>query len=253
VSRLDDIVASKREEVLRMRRSMDEQRAWAADLRRAAGAPLGLIAEVKFKSPSAGELSRALGPKERAMAYARAGATMVSVLCDRPFFDGSWDDLAAVRAATDKPVLAKEFVVDEAQIDMAARQRAHAVLLIARIVTPARLAALAERARSVGVEPLVEVVDEAEVAAALAAGALLVGVNARDLDTLAIDPARAARVLAAIPEGRVAIHLSGLKTPADVREIARGRADLALVGEALMRQDDPEPLLRELVRAAGGL
>jgi indole-3-glycerol phosphate synthase len=224
-------------------------------LRRGKGAPLRLIAEVKLRSPSAGSLSRALSPAMRAGAYAEAGAAMVSVLCDEQFFDGSWGDLAACRAYLDGagssvPLLAKEFVIDERQIEEARDRGADAVLLIARIVSRARLVDLADAARVLGVEPLIEVVDEGEVEAAIEARGRVIGVNVRDLDTLHMDAARAARVLDAIPPDVVAIHLSGLRSAADVALLARHRADAALVGEALMRQDDPRALLAAMVRDA---
>jgi indole-3-glycerol phosphate synthase len=225
-----------------------------ATLRRGPKTPLRLLAEIKFKSPSAGELNQVLRPGVRAVAYARAGANVVSVLCDGPFFGGSFDHVAEARAALDAagfgvPVLAKEFVLAEVQLDWARAHGADAVLLIARIVDAKSLRALVAGARARGLEPLVEVVDEAELATALEGGATLLGVNARDLDTLAVDAARTARVLAAIPPDCVAIHLSGLRTPADIRLLARSRADGALVGEALMRLADPEPFIRELVLA----
>jgi indole-3-glycerol phosphate synthase len=218
--------------------------------------PLRLITEIKRRSPSAGALSTALSVEDRAIAYARAGASMISVLCDSGFFDGSWDHVTAARRALDAagletPLLAKEFVVDERQVEEAALRGASSVLLIARIVDHAHLGALVARARALGLEPLVEVVTEDELAAALDADAKVIGVNARDLDTLVMDAARAARVLGAIPNDRVALHLSGLKGPEDVAAVARGRADAALMGEALMRLDDPVPLLESMVRAAG--
>jgi len=260
---LADIVAAKRREVEELRARPRPRTAAAARvahdvlaaLRRPAGAPLRLVAEVKLRSPSAGALSRALAPEDRALAYARGGAAMVSVLCDRAFFGGGWEHLAAARRRLDEaapatPLLAKEFVVDARQIQEARDCGADAVLLIARIVDAAALGALAAAARAEGLEPLFEVVDEAELDAALAAGARLVGVNARDLDTLAMDPARTARVLAAVPAGVVAVHLSGLRGAADVARAAAGRSDAALVGEALMRRDDPAPLLAEMLAAA---
>ncbi len=227
-----------------------------AALRRPPGAPLRLLAEIKLRSPSAGPLSRSLSPAARAAAYAEAGATMVSVLCDRPFFDGAWEHVTEARAALDSagrsvPLLAKEFVLDERQIARARDAGADAVLLIARIVSPARLAALAEAARAEGLEPLVEIALDTELEAAIAAGARVVGVNARDLDTLQMDAERVARVLHALPADVVAVHLSGLRDGNDVARVARSRADAALIGEALMRQDDPGPLLRAMVAAAG--
>jgi indole-3-glycerol phosphate synthase len=227
----------------------------ASALRRAPGQPLRLIAENKRKSPSAGELSTALTAAERALAYAEAGASMVSVLCDGPFFGGSWDDVVDVRKALAAaghatPVLAKEFVIDERQLREASASGADAVLLIARILDAERLAQLFTQATHLGLEPVVEIVSEEELGWAVAAGAAVIGVNARDLDTLVMDAARARTLVAAIPEGRVPLYLSGLKTPADVTAIARGPAHGALVGETLMRQDDPRPLLRDLASAA---
>lgn len=221
---------------------------------RAPESPLRILGEIKLRSPSAGALSRALSPSDRAIAYAEAGASMISVLCDEPFFDGSWDHLSSARrslqaAGRAVPLLAKEFVVDERQVQEARDRGADAVLLIARIVEPDRLRQLARCARAEGIEPLVEVVDEKELEAALSADARLIGVNARDLDTLAMDPGRAARVLGAVAPDRVTVHLSGLREPGDVTTVARGRADAALVGEALMRDDDPRPRLRAMVLA----
>jgi indole-3-glycerol phosphate synthase len=259
---LGDIVANKRRELGALgsraragpaRRPIDAVRA----LRRRAGDPLRLIAEVKRRSPSAGALSQSLSPGARALAYAEAGAAMVSVLCDEAYFDGSWEHVTAARLRLDEagravPVLAKEFVVDERQIAEARDRGADALLLIARIVDAPDLARLARAARDHGVEPLIEVFDEQELQAALAAEARIVAVNARDLDTLAMDAARAARVCAAIPPEVVAVHLSGLREAGDIAEVARGRADAALVGEALMRDDDPRPRLRAMVEAARG-
>ncbi|MBS2020539.1 MAG: indole-3-glycerol-phosphate synthase [Deltaproteobacteria bacterium] len=261
---LEAILASKRREVEALARVAPVVRCAEgprghveAALRRAPGAPLRLLTENKKKSPSAGALSTVLDPGARAVRYAEAGAAMISVLTDGPFFDGSWDDVARVRAALEAaghrtPVLAKEFVVDERQLDEARVSGADAVLVIVRIVDDATLLSLVDGARERGLEPLVEVATEPEVARAVRAGATVIGVNARDLDTLAMDADRAARVLAAIPDGCVPLHLSGVKTPDDVRRLAASRAHGALVGETLMREDDPGPLLRRLVAAASG-
>lgn len=260
MSVLAEILASKRGEILDARarpppaRSPRVPNDPLGTLARGAGEPLRLIAEVKFKSPSAGELSRALDAPSRARAYAKAGAKMVSILCDAPFFGGSFAHLAATRALFDAegltvPLLAKEFILDEVQLDLAAAHGADAALLIVRILEGRDLGRLIAASRDRGLEPLVEVVDEAELGAAIAAGARIIGVNARDLDTLAMDAARAARVLASIPRDRVAVHLSGIKSAEAVAAVGSGRADAALLGEALMRIDDPTPFLRELVAA----
>ena len=271
MSLLDDILATKRSEVEALRsgaRAKSRAKPGAdpgrpsldvlGALRRKAGEPLRLIAEVKLRSPSAGTLSRKLSPADRALAYAEAGAAMVSVLCDSRYFDGSWEHLAAARQRLDRagcsvPLLAKEFVIDQAQVAEARDRGADAVLLIARILDASRLAELARAARGEGLEPLVEVVDERELHAALAAEAHFIGVNARDLDSQAIDRERALRICAAIPPEAVAVHLSGLRDANDVGVIARSRADAALVGEALMREDDPRPKLRALLAATGRL
>jgi indole-3-glycerol phosphate synthase len=226
-------------------------------LMRHEGAPLHLIAEVKFKSPSAGLLSRKLDASQRAAAYASGGARMVSVLCDEVFFGGGYIDLAAARKALDNhelvvPLLAKEFIVDPLQLDWVSHHGADAVLLIAKIVDAATLRVLMKRCKALGLAPFVEVATEAERDMALDAGADVLGVNARDLDTLDMDAERAARVIAGIPRDRVAVHLSGLGSADAVRAIRAGRADAALIGEALMRVDDPAPVLREFVSAALG-
>jgi indole-3-glycerol phosphate synthase len=180
---------------------------------------------------------------------------MVSVLCDTPFFGGGWKDVADVRAALDNagyavPVLAKEFVLDERQLDEAVACGADAVLLIARIVQPSRLCALATHAMRLGLEPIVEVVSDDELAQALDTPTRIVGVNARDLDTLVMDATRAARVLAQIPSRMIPLYLSGIRGANDVRAIAQTGAHGALVGETLMREADPLRLLAELVEAA---
>lgn len=226
-----------------------------AALERAAGDKLRLITEIKRRSPSAGVLSTALSPAKRALAYAPF-ASMISVLCDTSFFDGAFAHLGQVRRALEAsryatPLLAKEFVIDPLQLEAAARQGADAVLLIARIVSRSDLATLCRRARGLGLEPFVEVMSETELDAALAAHAEVIGVNARDLDSLAMDADNAANVLRAIPSSKVAVYLSGIKTAADVVRVSGTNAHAALVGEVLMRQDDPRLLLAELAAASG--
>ncbi|MDF2693504.1 MAG: Indole-3-glycerol phosphate synthase [Labilithrix sp.] len=260
---LDKILQAKREEIAALAgvrpspRSSGGPRGASVVSRlvRQRSEPLRLVTEIKRRSPSAGPLSTKLSVAERALAYARGGAAMISVLCDARFFDGGWSHLAEARAALDAaalatPLLAKEFVLDGRQIEEAAASGADAVLLIARIVDHVALAVLVRQARALGLEPLVEVVTEDELSAALDADAKVIGVNARDLDTLEMDAPRAARVLSRIPDDRVAIHLSGLKGPDDVAAVAKTRADAALMGEALMRKDDPGPLLRSMIDAS---
>lgn len=212
--------------------------------------PLRLIAEIKHRSPSAGELSRALTPSARALRYARAGAAMISVLTDGPFFGGSFEDLAEARDALDaelgerRPYLmCKEFVLHAVQIERARDAGADAVLLIVRCLEGRALRDLVRAAWDRGMEPLVEVASEGDLARARAAGARMIGVNARDLDTLRMDAGRAASLLSQLDPAVVAVHLSGLRGPSDVARVAASRADAALIGEALMRREDPEALL----------
>ncbi|HEX4516238.1 MAG TPA: indole-3-glycerol phosphate synthase TrpC [Polyangiaceae bacterium] len=249
---LERIIANKRVEVEAMRgvalpSPAREPLDVIAALRR--DGELALVAEVKRKSPSAGALSTVLAPRERAEAYARASAAMVSVLCDEVFFDGSYDHVAQARTIA-VPLLAKEFVIDPVQVAKARAVGADAVLVIVRILAGDALSIVIDACRMNHIEPFVEVTDEAELARALDVGARVIGVNTRDLDTLAMDTARAQRVLDRIPRECVAVHLSGLRTPDDIASIASTRADAALVGEALMREDDPSDLLKRMLARA---
>ena len=207
-----------------------------------------MLAEIQYKSPSAGELSRALDAGARAEVYGRAGAAMVSVLCDAPFFGGSWDDVSRVRTCLDRlsrdiPILAKDFVLDELQLDRARACGADAVLLIARIVSPARAPARALQSGA-GARPRAARRGGGRGGARRGAGGGGArGRGEREGPRHAGDGcgARGARARGDPVDRVVRIHLSGIKTEDDVRAIARGPADAALVGEALMREDDPEP------------
>jgi indole-3-glycerol phosphate synthase len=259
---LEKILASKRNEItkaLPISTSYEPEGFVFESLRRLEGQALRLIAEIKPRSPSAGEFSNALSVEERADVYAKAGASMISVLVDEPFFGGSYDNLSKCRKSLDarygssRPrLLCKEFVLAPIQIEWAAKAGADAVLLIARIVTAEELGELIKIARDASLEPLVEITTLDELRIAEESGARVIGVNARDLDTLVIDRARAAEVLGSIDEKNVRVFLSGLVLPDDVAQTAQSRADAALIGEALMRRDDPRELLREMVRRASG-
>ncbi len=214
-----------------------------------AGPGLHLLAEVKRRSPSAGDIAAGDDAVARARAYAAGGAAAISVLCEPHWFGGSLDDLRAVRAAVPVPVLAKEFVVDPRQLDLLRAAGADLVLLLAVLHPPARLTRLAGQARDLGLEPLVEAHDARELDAALATGARLIGVNNRDLRTLDVDPERAVRLRDLIPGDRIAIAESGVR---DTATVARWRAtgfDAALVGEALMRSSSPVAAARAFVAA----
>ncbi len=210
------------------------------------GGCVAVVAEVKRRSPSEGDLRPDLDPAARAGAYVAGGARAVSVLTDETFFGGTVADLAAVARAVRVPVLRKDFIVDELQLVEARAAGASAVLLIVRALGTARLRDLAREARGVGLETLVEAHTEAELAQALAVGASVVGVNSRDLDTLAVDLSVAERLLALVPGGVPAVAESGIRNAADVERVARAGADAVLVGSALSRAGDPVAAVRDL-------
>lgn len=216
-------------------------------LRRPPQKPPRVIAEVKFRSPSAGEIhpwrpGRAL---EVAASYARHGASAVSVLADRPGFGSGPLDVRRAADAVAVPVLFKEFVIDELQLDLARRIGASMVLLLVRALKPTRLETLVARTRALGMAPVVEAAGEGELEAALATGATIVGVNARDLRSFDVDPRLAARLVDQIPESRVAVYMSGIRSAEGLARVAAGRADAALIGEGLMRSPEPGLKLKE--------
>ncbi len=207
-----------------------------------------VIAEVKRASPSAGAIAER-DPATQARAYADGGASAISVLTEPRHFDGTLADLRAVRAAVGLPVLRKDFLIDPAQVIESRAAGADAVLLIAACVSQAELAALIQAADDLGMAALVETHAEADLDEALAAGARIVGVNARDLESLEMDPERALRALRRVPADRIAVFESGIRTRADVEAALRAGASAILVGEALMRADDPAGAIAELIGA----
>ena len=210
---------------------------------------LHLVAEVKRSSPSAGAIAAGLDPVAQARAYVAGGAAAISVLCEPHWFGGSVDDLRAVRNAVAVPVLAKEFVVDARQLPVLRAAGADLVLLLAALHPARRLAGLVARARDLGLEPLVEVHAERELDAALASGARLVGVNSRDLRTLAVDPDHPIRLRSRIPDDRIVIAESGVREPATIARWRAAGFDAALVGEALVRAADPRAAAAAFVAA----
>lgn len=212
-------------------------RGFAAALRAVDG--LGVIAEVKRRSPSKGDLRADLDPAALATTYVRGGATCLSVLTDREFFAGSPDDLRAAREAVPVPVLRKDFTVAPADVCDARIMGADCVLLIVAALDDRELADLHALAGEVGLDALVEVHDEAELERALAVGAQLVGVNQRDLVTFEVDTGRAVRVARAMPDTVVRVAESGIRGPDDARTLAAAGFDAVLVGESLVRSSDP--------------
>ncbi len=211
-----------------------------------AGDRLAVIAEVKRRSPSKGDLAPGLDPARLAEEYEAGGAAALSVLTDEPHFGGSAGDLAAARAACDLPTLRKDFTVHERDVHDAVLMGADAVLLIAAVLDDGELTSLARRAADLGLAALVEVHDEAELDRALAAGATVVGVNQRDLRTFEVDQARAVRLAERFPAGVVAVAESGIRGPADAEALAAAGYHAVLVGEHLVTSADPGAAVRAL-------
>jgi indole-3-glycerol phosphate synthase len=214
---------------------------------RSKGQTVGVIAEVKRRSPSQGAIRVDLDPVRHARAYERGGAVGVSVLTEEAHFGGSVDDLTRVAAAVALPVLRKDFVLNGVQILEARAAGASAVLLIARVLTPAQLQDLARTARGWDLVPLIEVHAPSELEAALAAGPSVLGVNARDLDTFEIDLTGAEAIIRRVPPEIVVVAESGIEDREDVERLAAAGADFVLVGTSVARQDDPEKAVRALV------
>jgi indole-3-glycerol phosphate synthase len=251
---LERIVETKRMEIDRLAarsaelwdraRSEPPARDFDAALRRA---DVALIAEVKRRSPGAGDIRPELDPAELASRYRRGGAAAVSVLTDEPWFGGHLDDLRAVRARVDLPVLRKDFTLVPDQVAEARAAGADAVLLIVRILEPGTLHELLGVADDLGLAALVEAHDARELRTALDAGARILGINNRDLATFQSDLSTTLSLLAEIPEDIVVVSESGIHDGADVERLGAAGAQAVLVGESLLRADDPEEAARGLV------
>ncbi|MDO8107575.1 indole-3-glycerol phosphate synthase TrpC [Isoptericola sp. b441] len=212
-------------------------------------AAVGVIAEVKRSSPSKGALAPILDPAALAAQYAAGGASAISVLTEGRRFGGSLDDLDAVRAAVDVPVLRKDFVVTPYQVWESRAHGADIVLLIVAALEQTVLTSLVERVHSLGMTALVEVHDAEELSRAVDAGARCLGVNARNLKTLEVDRTTFARLAPLVPPGIVRVAESGVRGPHDVMDHARSGADAVLVGESLVTGKDPRIAVADLVAA----
>ena len=202
------------------------------------GHRVALIAEIKRRSPSRGDIDANLDPAQVARDYSAGGAAALSVLTDGPHFLGSAQDLCSARAAVGLPVLRKDFTVSEADLYDARAMGADAVLLIVALLGDSELAAFSERAGELSMAALVEVHDERELERALRVGARLVGVNQRDLHSFEVDRERALRLASLMPEGTLAVAESGIETPEQVEQLREAGFDAVLVGESLLRAPD---------------
>jgi indole-3-glycerol phosphate synthase len=250
---LDDIIANTLQEVAGREReaSVAEQERHAHSV-----APprtvsfdgvMSLIAEVKRRSPSAGDLGAILDPATVARTYESGGASAISVLTDNHYFGGSLDDLEAVRGAVSVPVLCKDFVVTTYQVFEARARGADMLLLIVAALRDAELIAFHDCTLNLGMTPLVEVHDQHELARALAIDARLIGINNRDLTDFSVDLVTTEYLAPLIPDNVTIVSESGITTRDDVERVARAGAQVVLVGEALVRASDPAAKIQELL------
>ncbi|MGO4121903.1 indole-3-glycerol phosphate synthase TrpC [Arthrobacter sp. YAF16] len=259
---LDDINAGVREDMEARQRLVTlaelKERAAAAAPARDAWAALGgpsdrtqlkVIAEIKRRSPSKGDLASIADPASLAVQYADGGAAVISVLTEQRRFNGSLADLDAVRAAVEIPLLRKDFMVDEYQIWEARAHGADLILLIVASLTDAQLGEYSALSRELGMNVLVETHTPGEVERAVAAGARIIGVNVRNLKTLDVDRSVFADLAAGIPAGALVVGESGVRGVDDVRHYAANGANAVLVGEALVSHATPRERIAEFMAA----
>ena len=253
------IIARKREDYARataLRTELERLAEEATGSRRGFRAALlrrspAVIAEIKKASPSKGVLREDFDPAALARQYEKGGAAALSVLTDAPFFQGRLEDLVAARAASVVPVLRKDFTLDEYHVVEAAAHGADAILLIAAILEELEIRDLREWAGRFRMAAIVEVHDQRELRTALAAGADIIGVNNRDLRSFAVTLETSLRLAEEIPEGILKISESGIHTREDIRRLQDAGFDAFLVGEHLVKAENPEAALRELVGNSG--
>ncbi len=253
---LEQICADKRVEVAKRKEqcSLLELEKRAADatqhpdfIQALRAVPMGLIAEVKRKSPSAGQIRNPFDPVEIARSYACNGANAVSCLMDHKYFGGGDEDFSAVRHAIDLPMLYKEFVVDAWQILHARTMGASAVLLIVGALTDAELRSFIKDIKGVGLQPLVEVHDREEMLRAIDAGADCIGINNRNLKTFVTTLETTFQLADIAPRDCTLVSESGIKTADDIALLRRAGAHAVLVGESLLREPDPGIAARVLM------
>lgn len=257
---LSRLVLEARQDLQRRRYLMDSDRFeqavaaytpkdFAAALK---GPKLAVVAEMKQRTPTMGVLAEDYRPADLAHAYAEGGAAAISVLTHMAGFGGRVEHVRSVRAATELPILRKDFVTDPYEVAEARACGADAVLLIVAALEPDQLRDLIALTKSRGIAALVEVHDELETAAALEAGATVIGINHRDLRTFEVDLGLTARLRKLIPPDVVVVAESGIRSAEDARRMREAGADAVLVGELLMRSTDPAAQIRDLVTPGAG-
>lgn len=257
MSRLREIVAYKRKEIAPWLAHTADWRDRAAALGPFRGfrktllsGRFGFIGEVKKASPSAGVIAEDFDPVRTALIYHEAGANCISVLTDEKFFQGHLDYLALIRQKVPRPLLRKDFTIDEVQIYQAALAGADAVLLIVAALTDDELKRFKASADQIGIDCLIEVHDETELGRALDAGADFIGINNRNLATFDIDLNVTERLAPKVPGKCTIVSESGIRTTEDIRRVIAAGAHAALIGEALMRATDPRALLESFLTIA---
>lgn len=206
---------------------------------------MSLICEFKRRSPSAGQIAPGVELADQVRAYEEGGAAALSILTDRGNFDGDLGDLALARETSTLPILRKDFIVDPYQLVESAACGADAVLLIATVLTDSRLAEFQQEAAGLDLDCLIEVHDEDDLVRALDSGAEVIGINNRNLDTGRVDVATTYRLVTDVPTGKTVVSESGISQREELVELERVGVDAALIGESLMRSEDPQALVRE--------
>lgn len=246
---LDEIIANKKKEIKGLRADLPKNlpvvQNFLADFSKG---KLGLIAEVKKASPSAGLLQENYDPVALAKIYQDSGAAAISVLTDKKYFQGGLEDLKAVKQAVSLPVLRKDFIIDEKQVYESRVAGADAILLIVRVLTDAQLTKLLQLTEGLGLQALVETHNAPEVKRALDAGAKIIGINNRDLDTLKINLEHTVELMRLFPElsERTVISESGIKTKMDIELLQRAGVAGVLIGETLLKSRDVAAQIKEL-------
>lgn len=248
---LDDILAEKEKEIIQLKKQTFEpiihKKVPTLKGKVAASTAMNVIAEIKRSSPSKGAIQMAVDPVSQAKDYEALGAGAISVLTDKTFFNGSMDDLRAVRNAVDLPILCKDFIIDPIQIDQAKHAGASIILLIVAALPQADLEKLNQYARLLGLKVLCEVHNEAEMERAIELDVDIIGINNRNLKTFEVDLHTTERLASMVPNPEtILISESGIKTRDDVARVRRVGADAILVGETLMRSNDLAKTFQEL-------
>lgn len=255
-SRLVEILDEKHREVSRLKDMglPPDSRAAEHGIRDFKGAissrgRMGLIAEIKFASPSAGVIRKESDPLPIGRIYQSAGAAAISLLTDKKFFNGDLTNLISLKSAVALPVLRKDFIIDEIQVEESFLHGADALLLIARILSKQKLDALLAKSREFGLSVLTEVHDRADLQKAVDCGADIIGINNRDLDTFEVDVKTTMEIAPLVPEEIVLVSESGIKGAEDIRLLKNKGVNAVLVGSSLMQSDHLEQKTREMVGA----